>query len=455
VTAIAIAKAFYDNGQLRDSLPYFRQALQEQPGDVDVLYRAMLTLMAMRDYAGCARWLSELLPHVDAAKSPSWMMGGFHYNLGVAYEASGQWQDAAAQFAKALDYEPNAALPIIELGSLAYRNGKPDDGKAWHQRALAMDVHDEDAKPARAFVRLLHGDYLGGFAEYESRWKLAQVIAQTTIPKDHWRWKGKDLEGKRIVVISEQGVGDTIQFCRYLPLIEERGGKVTLLCQQSLVTLMQHNYPTIEVIAHGEPFRPARWWTSLMSLPHIFGTTIETIPSASQAYLTAPGCERSDYNSWNETSWDFGGGYPPPAFGPETYAKWKSVLRVGYATKGNPLYMADKDRSSPPGAFDHLLTVPGVTFIDLDGPEVRPLDMLEAAKVYRSLDLVISVDTAARHFAGALGVPCWLLAQCAPYWVDGFGETSPWYANHRIFRREHVNDWPGVMHRVRAALEAR
>jgi hypothetical protein len=169
---------------------------------------------------------------------------------------------------------------------------------------------------------------------------------------------------------------------------------------------------------------------SMMSLPYLFGTTLETIPSSSQAYLKAPEDSHAPKGS-------------------------NAVLRVGYATKGNPLYMADKDRSSPPGAFDNLLTTPGFSFIDLDGPEVAHLDMAGAAKVYLSLDLVISVDTAARHFAGALGIPCWLLAQCAPYWVDGMGETSPWYKDHVLFRREHVNDWPGVMSRVRAELEAR
>jgi Flp pilus assembly protein TadD len=421
--AFQTAKDLYDQGQLRESLPYFQQALKEQPADVDVMYRAMLTLMAMRDYAGCARWLTELLPHVNPRETPTWMMGGFHYNLGVAHEASGQWSAAETHFQKALEYEPNAALPTIEMGSLAYRKGDPFAGRAWHQKAREMMLNDDDAKPAQAFVHLLHGDYQRGFALYESRWKLPQVIAHTHIPKDHWRWKGKDLKGKRIVVVCEQGIGDTIQMVRYLPLIEARGGKITLIVQPSLKRLLQHNFPSVEVKAQGEPYRAARWWVSLMSLPYLFGTTLETIPPA--PYLKAP----------------------EPRL---------TISDVGYVSRGNPLHMGDKDRSCHSDAFNVLANRPKTIHLDefaLRDSLYACKDFQDTAEVIAGLKAVVAIDSAVAHLAGALGVPCFVAVPCAPEWRHGLPSDKPWspaiwYPRSRSYWRRHVDDWPGVIARI-------
>ncbi len=444
--ALQRADVLYSKGQLAAALPLYQQALQANPEDVQVLYRSMLTLMAMRKYADCAAWLQQLIPHINHDQTPPWLLSGFYYNLGVSHEASGGWKEAARAFRSALKYDPQGIMATIELGSLAYREGVPEQGARLYRNALAIEHAEPDAMPARAFVKLLHGDYLGGFTDYETRWKLPQTLSTAHIPKNHFRWKGKDLAGKRIVVTSEQGVGDTILMARYLPLIEERGGKVTLVCQGSLVSLFRYNFPTIEVIEQGKPYRPARWWVSLMSCPYVFGTTVETVPPA--PYLKAPGLPKT----------------PPPTMG-GMYAMARSMgeamygppgppfKRIGWQAQGNPLYMADHDRSAPRGAFDGLLATPGVEFVNLD--DHRALDMAGLADLFMTLDLVITVDTAARHLAGALGVPCWLLAQCGPYWVDGLGDVSPWYpTSEKLFRRKSVGAWPELMERVTHAVEA-
>ena len=423
-TAFQKATDLYDRGQLREALPLFQQAVDESPEDVHVLYRAALTLMAMRRYAECAAWLSRILPHINAKETPGWLMSAFHYNLGVTFEASGRWKMAALHMGKALTYNPEAMLPMIEMGSLAYRRGDPVAASQWHDRALNMKPDSDDALPALAFVKLLRGDYLGGFKDYEARWRMPQVLSTTHRPPRHWRWKGKDLKGKRIIVVSEQGIGDTIQMVRYLPMIEARGGKITLLVQQPLVSLMRYNFPSIEVIDYGTHYRPAQWWISLMSCPYVFGTTLETIPSASEPYLKAP----------------------------QTAPKDVGFMRVGYVSKGNALHMADKDRSAPDGAFDPLFTVPGCVFIKLD--EYIGLDFLGLAELFLGLDLVIAVDTAANHLAGALGVPCWLMPQTSE-WRWGLTDVAPWYrTTHKLFRRTNVNAWPEVIGRVKTALEA-
>lgn len=441
-TAFQRACNLYDRGQLREALPLYQQALEEQPGDVEVIYRCCLTLMAMRKYAECASWLSQLIPHINAAETPPVLMSGFHYNLGVAYQASGQWRKSVFHMGKAIEYNPDAVLPTIEMGSLAYRRGDQIAARRWHDRALSMTPDSPDALPALAFVKLLRGDYLGGFKDYETRWKMPQVLATTHIPKDHWRWKGKDLKGKRIVVVSEQGIGDTIQMLRYLPMIEARGGKITLVCQAPLVRLLRHNYPSVDVVEQGKPYRAARWWVSLMSLPYVFGTTLETIPSAARPYLGTP----AQPDGW----------FPYKIRANDaTDAEWAAAIvpNVGYLAQGNPLHMADKDRSAPKGAFDALLSTPGVRFTNLD--EKRELDFLDLASFLLSLDLVICVDTAVGHLAGALGVPMWLICQTSE-WRWGLTDEAPWYRRtHTLYRRHHVNAWTDVISRIRTDLEAR
>lgn len=434
MTAFATAMQYYEKGELRHAIPFFHQALAQEPHNVEVLYRACLTLISMRDYAGCARWLKAILPHVNATETPAWMMAGFHYNLGMAHEATGEWAEAATCYERSLEYEPEGIPPKVNLGSIQYRLGNHDEGKRLHDLTLVPEMVDHETRAMRSFVKLLRGDYLGGFAEYESRWKTPQVLSHSYIPVGCWRWKGKPLNGNRILVVGEQGVGDQMMMARYVPLIQERGGKVTLLVSGTLVRLMQASFPDVEVLPLGMKHRSAKWWVPTMSLPYVFGTTLDTIPPAN--------CLQVGYNN-----------------APLAGSVMPGKPSVGYCSKGNSLYMGDKDRSAPDGTFDPLLQLPGITWVNLEERAEKERfgskDFADTAAIVSRLDVVISVDTAVAHCAGALGKPVWLLAQTAPFWNWGTPDQpgNHWYERHRLFRRRHVSDWGGVIERVKTELE--
>ncbi len=427
MTAFARAVAHYDQGELAQSIPFFQQALAEEPDDVNVLYRAMLSLVPMGDYAGTARWLQEIIPHINPAQTPPRIMAGFYYNLGVALETLGQWEQADKAHRSALAFDPHAILPTIEVGTQCYRRGNHEEGKAWHDKALIPETVDVESRPARSFLKLLRGDYLGGFAEYESRWKLPQVLAKSYVPKGCFRWKGKPVN--RLLVVGEQGIGDTILMSRYLPLVQELAAKVILVCHPALARLFRHNFSGIEVYTDRTKHPKCQWWTPAMSLPFVFGTTKETIPPVS--LLSAPK---------SESPID------------------RRLFHVGYSANGNPLFMGDADRSAPDGAFQRfLLDADGVVFHDLSEAADRVRggkDLADTASLVAQLDAVVSVDTSIAHLAGALGVTTFLIPMTSLHWLWGMHEpTSAWYPRtHRLFWRRTLGDWEGVLAQIRNAL---
>ena len=245
---------------------------------------------------------------------------------------------------------------------------------------------------------------------------------------------------------AEQGLGDTIQFARYLPLLAERGAKVVLACAPPLVPLLR-TIPGVTVAPKDGVLPAYDFWVDQMSLPRLFGTGAETIPAA-QGYITAD---------------------------PARVAAWRPVARsrarVGIVWAGNPAYANDRRRSMPVAALAPILAVPGVEWISLQaGPasgaitawfgipdlSERLTDFAATAALVATLDLVITVDTSTAHLAGAMGKTAWvMLAHAADWrWMHG-REDSPWYASMRLFRQSAPGDWAGVAQRVAAAVAER
>lgn len=436
------ATELYEQGQLRESLPHFMQAVEETASsprpDVNVIYRSMLTLVQMREYAAAAEWIQEILGHIDPAETSPRLMAEFYYNLGCCYETLGKWEQARKNHTNSLAFY-DLTLPRVNLGSIAYRQGNPTLGRQYHEQAIKKETTDWEILAGRSFVKLLHGDYLGGFREYESRWMVPGVKFQSYVPDWGTGWEGQNLDGKSILLISEQGVGDTIQMLRYVPLVQDMGAKVTVLVQPGLKRLVQHNFPNANVIAKGDVLHPTpQFWIHLMSLPHAMGTTVATIPDA---------------------RWCKG----IPAGGP--FVIPVAYRRLGLVTQGNPLHMSDKDRSAPSALFypedrQHPFDIAGVGVVSLHEPDLNRRwdvkDFADTASLIEHLDLVISIDSAVSHMAGAMGKECWLLPPCAPEWRWGINNDAPWYrSTHRLFVRRHVDDWPYVIENVQRALEAR
>jgi len=315
---------------------------------------------------------------------------------------------------------------------------------------VQIDPGIADAHWNRALAWLLTGNFAQGWPAYEWRWKTTQ-LTPPSFPQPCW--DGSPLAGRTILLYSEQGLGDTLQFIRFAPLVQQRAGRVIVLCQDSLLPLLA-NFPGVaQVVGHDAPLPAFEVQAALLSLPGLLGTTLETIP-ASVPYLTVP------------TELIEQGRQHLSGAGP---------FSVGIVWQGNPRHPKDRRRSVPLVAFEPLAQVEGVHLVSLqEGAGAEQLaalagrfavqdvgsrlsgDWAETAAVLQNLDLVICVDTALAHCAGALGVPVWLALPFAPDWRWLLGRPdSPWYPTMRLFRQDTSGDWQGVFARLAAALRER
>jgi hypothetical protein len=293
---------------------------------------------------------------------------------------------------------------------------------------------------------LLRGELREGFEKYESRWRL-ETLPPRGFPAP--LWNGEDLSGRTILLHAEQGYGDTIQCLRYVPQVAARGGWVVLEVPKELLGLARRLPEVGQLLARGDALPRFDLQCPLFSLPRAFATTIETIP-AQVPYLSAE---------------------------PEAIARWRirlgerPGLKVGLAWAGSPQHRNDARRSIAIETLLPLLRLEGVRWFSLQVGEraadlarlpgglvtdLSPdlIDFAETAAVIGNLDLVIAVDTASAHLAGALGRPAWVLLRARPDWRWLLErEDSPWYPSLRLFRQHRPGDWEEVVRRVAAALE--
>ena len=294
------------------------------------------------------------------------------------------------------------------------------------------------------------GRFEQGWPGYEWRWKCKEF---GSLPPFHPPlWDGSPLDGRTILVHAEQGLGDTLQFIRYAPLVHQRGGRVILVCQPPLIGLLTRSPGVERLVAQGEALPDYDVHVPLMSLPGLLGTTLESVP-ADVPYLDA---EPQLVEAWRHRL----GSYPG--------------FKVGIVWQGNPKFRLDRRRSIPLAQFAPLARVPGVHLFSLQkGPGAEQLaavtdrfpvtdlgrrldDFMDTAAVLKNLDLVISVDTAIAHLAGALGIPVWVALPFVPDWrwlMDR--EDSPWYPTMRLFRQARPGQWEDVFQRIAEALQRR
>jgi hypothetical protein len=307
-----------------------------------------------------------------------------------------------------------------------------------------------DNAEARSFLGLIHltqGNYRLGWGEYENRRNTLQFLRdRRTLSQP--LWKGEPLEGSRILLYAEQGLGDTIQFVRYVPLVAAQGGKVVLEIPSRLHRLLSHIPGAGSVIRHGEALPEVDWQCPLLSLPLAFGTELNTVP-AEIPYI-----------------------YPDPS----QAEAWRQRLpgdsvRVGLVWGGSQLHPHDALRSIPLEVLAPLTHIEGTTFYSLQmgapaeqvkqmGGRVRLVDLqneqkdfADAAAIVASLDLVISIDTSVAHLAGAMGKPVWILLSRSADWrwlLDR--EDSPWYPTARLFRQSTMGNWQDVVASVEREL---
>lgn len=307
---------------------------------------------------------------------------------------------------------------------------------------------------------LLNGEYEEGWENYEHRLSAFERTIEFEARFPHPRWKGEDLSGETVVVYSEQGVGDLINFCRYLPELYECGAaKVVLESQESVAGIIERNYPNVQVVRRGDVDYPAPpegdVAVSICSLPYRLGCdSVDKI--SGKPYL---------YPSGNR---------PPRCL------EKKDGLRVGLAWAGNPDHGHDYMRSCPVKWFEAIANMPGVRLFSLqkdlrqprmwkgkpvnphEGKDLLPMTDLspflrsfeDTATCIANLDLIITIDSAIAHLAGAMGRPVWMLIPtiCDWRWLRRRPDTTVWYDSMRIYRQTSLYDWAGVMARVRGDL---
>ena len=423
---------------------YLDHALEVNPENVETLVAYCQFRVAERDLPGAWKWLAKAIVcsprHAEAVNM-----------LGILLHSEGQFEEAVSAFTQAEELGSSAATS--NRGNSLLELGRDEDALHAHEEAVARDPHSAGALYNLALTRLRLGDWQRSWSEYEARWRLREVHRTPRVFAQQ-RWRGEPLEGRRILLHAEQGLGDTIQFSRYAALVAARGGSVILEVQEAVERLM-HSLDVVrrgdaQVVRMGAPLPAFDLECPLMSLPAVFNTTVETVPSFG-AYLAADPALA--------------------AFRLNQLARRAGNPRIGIAWAGNPRYKADKQRSMHLKTLLPLLESAGVEFISLQKGEAarqlegllsgiglvdgasRDKDLADTAALIDQLDLVITTDTSIAHLAGAMAKPVWILLPHVADWRwMQHRETTPWYPTARLFRQREPGNWPEVLERVACDL---
>lgn len=429
-------------GKLAEAEARYRQTLAGDPDDAEALTNlgVVLQLQSRFEEAEASyRRALELRPGLAVG----------HNNLGVVLQARDCLDEAIGSFRRALALRPDYPDALNGLGVALQADGRIDEALACFRQVLALRPDHAETRTNLATALLLAGDLEAGFGELEWRW-LAQGRAERLPDGFPPQWLGESLSGRTLLVLCEQGAGDTLQFVRYLRSLKADTGarEIVLMAPRPLLRLLASAEGVDRLVSPEEPPPDFDCFVRLLSLPQRLGTTAATIPDA-VPYLRVP-------EPLLEARRRQVAGLPGP--------------KVGLVWRGNPLHRNDRKRSLPEAVWPLVGRAPGVSWVGLQpGPSPREAGLLEGlgaldlsptltdwaetGAVVAALDLVITVDTGVAHLAGALGKPAWVLLPFAPDWRWQLGRTdSPWYPSLRLFRQPRAGDWTAVLEAVTAAL---
>jgi tetratricopeptide (TPR) repeat protein len=436
-----LAVALIGQQRLEEAAEVCRQVLTRQPDNVDALVHMGNTFLQKKEHHEAQHWYEQALrlqPDCTAA----------HNNLGNALRDQGLMKEAESCYRRAVFHGPDFAAAHNNLGVVLGEQGRFDEAERCYQEALLLNYHEARFHLAHLWLQL--GDFERGWPMYEARWETRNFVKPSFAQP---RWDGSDLAGRTLLIQAEQGLGDTIQFIRYAALAKRRGGRVVFQCQPALREVLKGCAGIDELVSQDAPLPAFDVHVPLLSLPGLLGTRLDNMP-AETPYLTA---DASRVAHWRAV-----------------LAALDPGLRVGIAWQGSPAHRNDRRRSVPLAQFEPLARVPGVQLISLQvGPGAEQVAELagrwpiidlgsrfdassfaDAAAVISGLDLLVSVDTALVHLAGALGRPAWVALSYAADWRWLLGrEDSPWYPTVRLFRQAEPGQWPEVFERVAGALQ--
>ncbi|MGY8845323.1 MAG: tetratricopeptide repeat protein [Gammaproteobacteria bacterium] len=372
-------------------------------------------------------------------------------NKGNALKLLGNYEDALEAYSEAIQINPDYAEAYNNRGALLKEFNKVDEALEDLDKAINLKPNYPAANNTKGVSFLLKGDFKRGWPQYEWRWKdltLPSKIREFEEPL----WTGKEsLKGKVILLYSEQGLGDTIQFSRYLVLVKALGAKVVLETHKPLLNILDSIESGVEIIIKGQQLPRFDYQCPLMSLPLAFSTDLKSIPLSNHYILP------------NES----------------LVLKWKKIIGnakrplIGIVWEGNPLHKNDHNRSIPlaelikylPEHFTYIGLQKDIRESNLKTLQknsiIRNLvddnvSLDETAAIIKSLDIVISVDTSVAHLSAAMGKPTWILLPFAPDWRWLLGrDTSPWYKSAQLFRQKERGSWKEILEDLNNKLNSK
>ena len=436
-------------GRLAEAEASYRRAIALQPGHA----RAYNNLGGVRHMQGD---LDGALAAYRKALDLEPGLAQANQNYASLVRDTGVLERAAEGYRRQTLANPRDALAFNDLGNTLRELGRHEEALAAYAQALSVDPQFAEAHFSRAFVLLLRGEYAEGWREYEWRWRIPAFNAPArrfAMPI----WDGARVEGT-VLLHAEQGLGDTLQFARYAPLVAARCKAVVLECQPELRALMAGVAGVAQVCARGEPLPEFAAHAPLMSLPARFASTLDDLPWDGP-YVHADAARVARWQALLQA---------------DAAARGDARLKVGLVWAGRPQQWDDRKRSIALGALAPLARATGVRFYSLQvggaaaqaaappaGMQLvdhttRIADFSDTAALASQLDLLVTIDTSVAHLGGAMGLPTWVLVAHAPDWRYHLGRIdNPWYPSMRLFRQARDGDWSDAIEAVAAALVQR
>lgn len=443
-----LAEAYANRATAFDKLGREDEALAELQRAVQINPNMPLALVSLGQLMSRKGKIEQAIPHIRRATELAPGNVNFRSALAIAHLRLGQYEQAVEHCRRANQIDSNFIDPWVNLGLALTDLGEHDQALKAYDRALQIDPTCSSTQANRALIHLRRGDFEKGFADYDHRWQLGefqQMMQKYTCP----RWSGEPLAGKTLILWHEQGFGDTIHLIRYAKIMADQGATIIAQAQPQLLGLLKSVAGISRLITRSDSLPSADFHAPMLSIPGILNTRPDRIP-AEVPYIT-----------------------PDPAL----VEQWRERMaphagyRVGIAWCGNPHLRLDHERSIPLKQFLPLSRIGGVKLFSLqvgmgtDQLRTVPMNLIDLTSYIRdfsdtaaciaNLNLLITVDTAVLHLAGAMAKPVWGLIQKWPDWrwqLDR--EDSPWYPTIRLFRQPRLKDWASVMDRIASELPA-
>jgi tetratricopeptide (TPR) repeat protein len=437
----------FDRGELEEAYSCYQRALAIRPNFIDAANN-------LADVFQKRGQIDQAISCLRQAMSINPNFADTYNNLGRMLVEKNLLDEALGFFNQAYTRRANYVEAVTNIANVMYRKNRLDDAIAYSRQALNIQPDYASAHWNMGLSLLCKGRFHEGWKEFAWR---SQVKELRGIHRQFLQpmWDGRNLNGQTLLLHSEQGFGDTIQFIRYLPKVTARGARVIVDCRPELIELMKQNFQADQWITRNDPLPAFDLQCPLMSLPMVLGTTLANIPSE-VPYIVADAGKTA---MWKER------------------LKGQVGLKVGMVWAGLPEHDNDRNRSLPFQLLEPLLAIVGITFISLQkGKAAAQMnqsrsksnaslgnmidwtsdlgDFSDTAALLANLDLVVTVDTAMAHLAGAMGKPVWVLLPFSPDWrwmLDR--DDSPWYPTMRLLRQRQLGDWNDPIQQASAALQ--